>query len=212
MAAFLIPLAGGLIRRGISALVRRGASAAGRRVIAGTIKAAAGTVAATTAITIAGRGIDRFQGRFDPPGFGPGGFQGTPRPRPREGIVGRTVSRIIPGGKTGREFTPVNDMTDRVGRPIAVYPETTEQTRGPSGYVVVTMPSTGEKVAMLRHFAIRAGLYNAPPKPPVSGYDMRAINRANSARKRVKRLATKVGFVCATKGRRAVEYVTKGKK
>lgn len=157
------------------------------------LTAAGRTATATVGSTILTGLINRFLPP-PPPSFGPQ----TPIPQPKEGALGRFVSRVLPGGMTGREWTPVNDMTDRVGRPLAVYPAEQSRVVGPSGYVMVTM--NGERIAMLRAFAIRAGLYKAPPKPPLSGYDMRAITRAASASKRVKKLAGKVGFRCEKKG------------
>lgn len=151
------------------------------------------TAAASVGSTILTGLINRFLPP-PPPSFGPQ----TPIPQPKEGALGRFVSRVLPGGMTGREWTPVNDMTDRVGRPLAVYPAERTQVVGPSGYVMVTM--NGERIAMLKSFAVRAGLYKAPPKPPLSGYDMRAITRAAAASKRVKKLAGKVGFRCERKG------------
>lgn len=162
---------------------------AARTTIGSTIAGAASGAVNTIATGL----INRFLPP-PPPTFGPqGGI-----PQPKEGVIGRTISRILPGGMTGREWTPVNDMTDRVGRPIAVYPAEQVSVRGPNGYVMVTM--NGQRIAMLRHFAIRAGLYTAPPKPPVSGADMRAITRAAAASKRVRKLAGKVGFRCERKG------------
>lgn len=153
-----------------------------------------GSLGGAVATTILTGLVNRFLPP-PPPSFGP---QQGGAPRPKEGVIGRTISRLLPGGMTGREWTPVNDMTDRVGRPLAVYPAERTSVVGPAGYVMVTM--NGERIAMLKTFATRAGLYKAPPKPPLSGYDMRAINRAASASKRVKKLAGKVGFRCEKKG------------
>ena len=159
----------------------------------GTIGGIIGGVIGGVVTKAAGGILERLGGGGAPPPL-PSGFG----PQPQEGVIGRTISKILPGGMTGYEWTPVNDMTDKVGRPLAVYPAKRESTVGPAGYVMVTM--NGERIAMLRGFAIRAGLYSAPPKPPVSGYDMRAIKRAASAGKRVKKLAQTVGFRCERKG------------
>lgn len=40
------------------------------------------------------------------------------------------------------------------------------------------------------------------PRPAISAADTKAINRADRAKQRVKRLASKVGYACHTKGRR----------
>lgn len=155
----------------------------------GVLTAAAGATVNTVATGL----INRFLPPV-PNSFGPqGGI-----PTPKEGIIGRTISRILPGGMTGREWTPATDLTDKIGRPLAVHPATRESVVGPAGYVVVTY--NGVTVAMLRSVAIRAGLYRPPPKPPISGWDLRAINRAASAQKRVKKLAGKVGLVTHRKG------------
>lgn len=135
-----------------------------------------------------------------PPGFAPQGTQGG-APVPREGVVGRTISRILPGGMTGREFTPYEGAErDRLGRPIAVYPETVERLNAPTGYVIVRLPD-GSPIAMLKGAARAMGLWKGRPKPPVSGWDMRAIARAKSARGRVKKLAGAVGLATKSKGR-----------
>lgn len=170
-------------------LVPTGAALNVRSAIGGLVGGAVATIGQNITNRIFGGGP------ASPPPI-PQGFQ---IPQPLQGPVGRTISRILPGGKTGREFTAATDLTDRVGRPIAVHPMVRESVVGPSGYVMVNM--NGERIAMLKSFAIRAGLYKSPPKPPVSGYDMRAITRAAAAGKRVKKLASKVGFSCVTKGR-----------
>lgn len=183
--------------------VGRFAARRGIKTVGGAVASGAATVAVGAVITkyAAGPGIPTI-----PPGFGPQRPGAPPRPGTTvagipqtAGPIRRGIERIVPGGRTGREFTPVNDMTDKIGRPIAVYPMSRSSVVGPAGYVVVTM-QTGEKVAMLRQFAIRAGLYKAQPKPPVSGWDMRAITRAASAAKRVKKLAQKVGWQVTRKG------------
>lgn len=161
------------------------------------VRSAIGGIVGGAVATIGSGIVDRiFGGAPSSPPPVPQGFQ---IPQPVQGPIGRTISRILPGGRTGREFTAATDLTDRVGRPIAVHPMVRESVVGPSGYVMVNM--NGERIAMLKSFAIRAGLYKSPPKPPVSGYDMRAITRAAAAGKRVKKLASKVGFSCVTKGR-----------
>jgi len=115
----------------------------------------------------------------------------------------RAVESLVPGGRTGREFTPYEGTErDKMGRPIAVYPETAERTVAPSGYVIVEpWGPNGERIAMLKGAARAMGLWKARPKPPVSGWDMRAITRASSARGRVKKLAGKVGLKTTAKGR-----------
>lgn len=178
------------------------ARATGARTIGGAIvRTAGGAVVAGAATSAAGAAYDRLRrpGLTPPPGFAPqGGMPQGGAPRPREGVVGRTISRVLPGGMTGREFMPYGDLTDKYGRPIAVYPEEIAQVRGPRGYVVVNY--NGERVAIQSRVAQKMGLYTPPAKPPITGADMKAIRRANSARKRVQRTAKMVGLKGCKKG------------
>lgn len=174
----------------------------------GGARRAASSPAARTALTLATGAtaippILRSAGGGSPPplprGFAPQGPQGG-APVPREGVVGRTISRILPGGMTGREFTPYEGAErDKMGRPIAVYPDRGERYVVPSGYVLVNV--NGEALAMLKGVARSMGLWKPRPKPPVSGWDLRAINRAAGAKRRVKALAGKVGLKATTRGK-----------
>lgn len=196
------------VAAGAAALGRRALGAAGRgilkagralgaKTVGGAVARTAGGAIVTTAAGAAASGaISRLsRPSLMPPTQG-GGF---PAPRPREGMIGRTISRTLPGGMTGREFTQYGDGVDKYGRPLAVYPEEVTQVRGPKGYVVVDWD--GERVAVQKGVAVKLGLYTPPPKPPVSGWDMRAINRAHSAKKRVGKLAKRVGFKGCKVGR-----------
>jgi hypothetical protein len=129
------------------------------------------------------------------PPAGPFGPQLPASPTPG---VGGTVARILPGGSTGYSFQPVVEV------------EVRQRAYAPPGYVVVDL--NGQKVAMLKVLARKYGLWKPRPKPPVSGWDMKAINRANRAQKRVKGLASKVGFTCVTKGTRRASTGTARKK
>lgn len=116
--------------------------------------------------------------------------------------VGR---RIVPGGRSGYTYDPydLNTPSDKLGRPVAVHPEMTERISCPPGYVAVDLDGDGVKDAcVLKGVARSMGLWKSRPKPPISGYDARAIKRAESAKKRVKKLAGNVGFTCSPKGRR----------
>lgn len=129
------------------------------------------------------------------PGVGPR----TPQRGPRG--VGR---RIIPGGRSGYTYDPYDLDTpqDKYGRPVAVHPEMTERIKCPPGYVAVDLDGDGQSDAcMLKGTARAMGLWSSRPKPPISGYDARAIKRAERAKKRVKKLAGNVGYKCTTKGR-----------
>lgn len=140
-----------------------------------------------------------------------GGLRGAPPPLPSYGPrqpqrgprgVGR---RIVPGGRSGYTYDPydLNTPTDKSGRPVAVHPETTERLKCPPGYVAVDLDGDGVKDAcLLKGTARSMGLWKSRPKPPISGYDARAIKRAERAKKRVKKLAGDVGYKCTTKGRK----------
>lgn len=175
------------------------AAAVGRFAVRKLFGTAARRAAAAGAGGIAtGVAIDAVNDRMR--GFGPSAPpQGGQRrqPEPMEGMVGRGVSRLLPGGLSGREYTPVKGTErDKYGRPIAVYPERRDRMVGPSGYVIVYPfrqgNDTGDPVAMLKGAARAMGLWSAKPKPVVSGYDTRAIARAHRAKKRVAKLAKKV--------------------
>jgi len=154
-------------------------------------------VVGNDAITYGAEGLtQRMTGRAGGTPFGPptGSF-GFQDPRPREGAIGRTISRILPGGLTGHELMPVEGTErDKYGRAIALHADTREQFVAPRGYVLVPNfeDPEGPPIAMLRGAAIAMGLWRARPKPPISGYDARAIRRAHAVKKRVAKLAKKV--------------------
>lgn len=172
------------------------ARATGAQTIGGAVARAGAGVAAAAGVARVAGGLTRPTLSL-PQGFAPQG--GFPMPRPQEGVVGRTISRILPGGMTGREYTPYGDLTDKYGRPIAVYPAEVVQVRGPRGYVVVNY--NGEQVAIQSRVAQKMGLYTPPAKPPITAADMKAIRRANGARKRVQRTAKMVGLKGCKTGR-----------
>jgi hypothetical protein len=171
-----------------------GTSTAARRVGAGAA-AVGGAVATGTAFEVgqrlAGGGAPALPA---PPTGGPGSSYPGGAPMPLEGTFGRTMSRILPGGLTGREFTPYEGTeTDKYGRPIAVYPAAAQRLVAPRGYVIVRDPRNPENaLAILKGAARAMGLWTAKPKPPISGYDRRAIDRASRVKKRMKKLARKV--------------------
>lgn len=181
----------------VGAKVAGGAVKKAGKWLAGRLFGSKGKKAASTAITIAER---VQQGVFPMPTIEPSRFgQQNPFPQPKEGVVGRTISRILPGGNTGLEFTPVDGTeTDKFGRPISVHPDVGERLIAPRGYVIVAGPD-GEPIAMLKGAARAMGLWSPRPKPPISGYDARAIRRAAGAKKRVSKLARKVGFTVTKK-------------
>lgn len=205
--AFLMALAGmakGAVSKLAAPLLAKGGAFVGKTIGLGTslIKKRPVLTAAATGVAvqpILQGGFDRFAG--GPPMLPQLSPQGIPVPR--EGPIGRTISRILPGGRTGREYTPYQGTEiDKAGRPIAVYPDTAERLVAPPGYVIVYPWGQGsEPLAMLKGAARSMGLWKARPKPPVSGWDMRAITRAAGAKKRVKSLAGKVGLKTSLRGR-----------
>lgn len=204
-------MAWGFLARAAAPFARKAARWVGRRVLGAGQKLGArtvgGAIVRTAGAAVVGSaataGATRLAGRIMrptlslPPGFAPQGGQ-FPAPTPREGVVGRTISRVLPGGMSGREFTPYGDLTDKYGRPVAVYPEEIVQVRGPRGYVVVNYQ--GERVAIQSRVAQKMGLYTPPTKPPISAADMKAIRRAASARKRVAKTAKMVGMKGCKRG------------
>lgn len=138
--------------------------------------------------------------------------RGRPRPQmpagvprlPQGGARG-VARRIAPGGRSGYTYDPydLDTPSDKLGRPVAVQPEMAERIKCPPGYVAVDLDGDGIKDAcVLKGMARGLGLWKSRPKPPISGYDARAIKRAERAKKRVKKLAGGVGFTCAPKGSR----------
>lgn len=126
----------------------------------------------------------------------PGGKTGyepaAPLQIPTPGARG-AIERFLPGGKSGylsTGFAPV------------VQGEQTTRIKCPKGYVAVDLDGDGEaEVCMMKPLAQKMGYWKARPKPPISGWDAKAIRRAASAKKRVKKLAQNVGFVATEKGR-----------
>lgn len=203
--AFLVAAIGGLVKGAVGKTVGKAIGRAGAwvgRQVGGNARAAATGAAVTYAAGRIGGGGPPRPPQLRPGSFGPP--QGRP-PVPREGVVGRTISRVLPGGLTGREFMPYEGTEyDKMGRPIAVYPDRREQDVAPAGYVLVDGErigmEPGTRLAVLKPVARALGVWKGRPKPPVSGYDMRAITRARSAQGRVKKLAGMVGLKTARKG------------
>lgn len=191
-------MAWGLIAGLGGKLIGKAAGWATRQAFGSAAKKVAGGVAVGVATTAIG---SKMGGGFLPaPPPPPATFGATPQgggivPRPREGIVGRTVSRILPGGMTGYEGVALEGTEyDRYGRPIAVGAEMVERVRAVPGYVVIRNPNMndGEPFLMLKGAARAMGLWHPKPKPLVSGYDVRAAQRAHRMKKKVKKFAAKV--------------------
>lgn len=185
-------LAARLAGRAVGALASRAFGQGARRaagVVAGTI---GGGVAVNAISQRMGGGFGGPPG--PPPGFAPQGG-GRTVPRPREGIVGRTISRIAPGGMTGYEGVAL-DQTEynKYGQPIAVGATAVERYAVPSGYVLVrdARVNGGNAFGMLKGAARSLGLWHPKPKPLISGYDTRAIQRAHRVKKKVAKIAKRV--------------------
>lgn len=185
-------LLAGVARGAATALARRG-------VIRGSVgRALGGRAGVATAVAVpTAIGIQRGRPvpRQGPPGV----------PRLPQGGAGGVARRVLPGGRSGYTYDPydLNTPTDKLGRPVAVHPETTERISCPPGYVAVDLDGDGIKDAcVIKGVARSMGLWKSRPKPPISGYDARAIKRAERAKKRVKKLAGNVGYTCSPKGRR----------
>jgi hypothetical protein len=176
------------VQSGAVRATARGAAAVGGAVVTGTAFEAGRRVMTPAAPAPTGGGEFPAPPSGSPPG---GGFGA---PAPIEGVFGRTLSRILPGGRTGMEFMPYEGTeTDKYGRPIAVYPAQAARFVAPRGYVIVRNPQNPEQaLAILKGAARAMGLWSAKPKPPISGYDRRAIERASRVKKRMKKLARKV--------------------
>jgi hypothetical protein len=197
----LLALGAALVKGAVGKAVGRAVGSVGKavgRVVSGAAKR---PVLTSTVTGIVGGALGGRGGGGGPPGMPPGFTPsfGPQYPVPREGPVGRTISRVLPGGLTGREFMPVEGAErDKTGRPMAVYADFRQQYFGPPGYVLVEATRLGlpegPPVAVLKGVARALGVWKARPKPPVSGWDMRAITRAKAAQGRVKKLAGAVGL------------------
>lgn len=126
----------------------------------------------------------------------PGHPMPVPPPVPTPG-VGGVIQRTLPGGKTGYQHT----MMD-TGFSGVVSPAYEQRMKCPKGYVAVDIDGDGVNDAcMWKPMARSLKLWSSRPKPPVSGWDARAIKRAAGAKKRVKKLASSVGYTTTERGR-----------
>ncbi len=103
---------------------------------------------------------------------------------------------------------PTNGGLAATGLPIApvIQAQSSLCFRAPKGYVVVEIVGSNGvpvKVAMWRPLAISLKLFKRRPRPLLSAADGKAIRRAERVEKKLKRLASRAGLVCRTKGRRA---------
>ncbi len=97
-----------------------------------------------------------------------------------------------------RQIIPLSESTDKIGRPLIVAPEMEQRVRCPPGYLAVTMPD-GSRACVLSGVAIAAGLAKRRRKPLISVKETRAMQVADRARGKLKRVTTKAGFTVREK-------------
>lgn len=187
----LFGLAARLAGRAVGALGARAFGSGARRAAGAVGGAIVGGVAVDALSQRMGGGL---RGLPSLPGMA---LQGGGRrvPAPREGIFGRTMSRVLPGGKSGYEGVPLNQTEyNKYGQPIAVGAEAVERYVVPSGYVLIrdARVNDGEPFGLLRGAARAMGLWHPKPKPLISGYDTRAIQRAHRVKRKVAKIAKRV--------------------
>lgn len=123
-------------------------------------------------------------------------------------------SRVVGGGfdEPGFDLNPFDAFNEvpeaRVGgRTIFDAPAATATPRQevcyrcPKGYVLVTDPRSGAKTCILKCVARQMGVWKARPKPPISAADARHLRIAETTKRKAKRIASRAGFTCITKGR-----------
>lgn len=122
------------------------------------------------------------------------GFQGLQ-------ALGGAISPFRGGAPaTTRQIVPLSESVDKIGRPLIVAPEAEQRVRCPSGYLAVTMPD-GSRACVLAGVAIAAGLAKRRRKPLISVKETRAMQVADRARGKLKRVTQKAGFQVREKTR-----------
>lgn len=181
--------------------VGKPANAAGPKMVKAS---AAGGVAGIVGGAIAGSLADRYLpaiGNFLAPGQPFGG----PVPAPQQQYgeqpgfmddLARFGQRIIPGGRTGREWMAIAAM----GGAIAVHPAQVARNSCPPGYVLVNDPTSGAPMCMLKGAARSLGLWRPRRKPPISAGDWTRIKVAKRVTKKAGKIAREAGWKVATKG------------
>ena len=119
---------------------------------------------------------------------------------------GVAAGTLVGRGGNGAEVpaataaTPVRAMAAEDGMlPLTVPVMYEQRAKVPRGYVTVTYG--GQKVGMLKGCARDLGLWKPRPRPLISAREGRAIREAARVEKKVKRVASRAGFVCRTKKR-----------
>lgn len=137
------------------------------------------------------------------PGFGgslvaggpcPTGYQWDGAQCKRTGFVG-TVERVLPGGDTGYGVdvygqATVDPLTGRAA--LVPYTEAVPTRRCPPGAVLNKRGLCVDR----RSISNKDRMWPAPPRPPMSASDAKALRRINTLQAKVKRLASKSGFTC----------------
>lgn len=107
------------------------------------------------------------------------------------------LAQVSPFGPSApavtRQIVPLSESTDKIGRPLIVAAEAEQRVRCPPGYLAVTMPD-GSRACVLAGVAIAAGLAKRRRKPLISVKETRAMQVADRARGKLKRVTTKAGF------------------
>lgn len=103
------------------------------------------------------------------------------------------------GAAEGAEpLQPLSPSVDKLGRPLVVAPSAETRVRCPPGYLAITMPD-GSRACALAGVAIAAGLARRRRKPLISVKETRAMQVADRARGKLKRVTTKAGFTVREK-------------
>lgn len=205
LAIFGLPVIGGLIGAAAKKLVPGVARVAGgviKKLAPGARKAAQAirSPAGQTAVQIGGgvavgRAITPSGGRsiIPPQGAvpGPGGRT--------TGRIQRFGQAIVPGGRTGRELTPIGTAQDKIGRPMLLEPDEITRTWCPPGYVAVTLPD-GSKACALKKPAMSLGLWKPERKPPITAGDWHRLQVAARVKERAKKISQTAGWKVTSRG------------
>lgn len=115
----------------------------------------------------------------------------------------QTLKEQLPfqfGGEAAgaQPLQPLSPSVDKLGRPLVVAPSAETRVRCPPGYLAITMPD-GSRACALAGVAIAAGLARRRRKPLISVKETRAMQVADRARGKLKRVTTKAGFTVREK-------------
>lgn len=193
---------------------------------AGTIGGVAGDICTQYGVpasicALGAAAVDRWLGGSGSGGGGGGGTQ----PGASTGFVAcepgyelapdgtcRAVATYGGGGGTGTSVTgppgPEGNPTVGAWGMPAIVPQIVGRIRRANGSegLILKCPTRmvlgADNLCYMKPLAARYRKWRPAPRPPVSAEDARAIRLAASAKKRVKKLAGRVGFSCAPKGSR----------